>query len=209
MNWYDAAKWCNARSEKAGLVPAYCSDAGLTSVYRIGQANLQADWVRWNSGYRLPTEAEWEKAARGGSTGHRFPWSDADTINQSRANYYSYWVSGAPFYSFDVNSTSGYHPIYNDGMLPYTRSAESFAANGYGVCDMAGNVWEWCHEWWDGSYYSGSPLTDPRGPLTGTRRVLRGGSWNTGWAWRCRVSSRPSKSPGNADTDVGFRTVLP
>ena len=121
-----------------------------------------------SQGYRLPTEAEWEKAARGGASGHRFPWSDADTITHSRANYYVRTQNGTNYYAYDISPTPGDHPIFNDGTLPYTSPVGSFAANGYGLYDMAGNVWEWCWDWY-GLYSSGSQ-TDSHGPASGTYR---------------------------------------
>jgi formylglycine-generating enzyme len=159
--------------------------------------------VNWNSGYRLPTEAEWEKAARGGASGHRFPWSDVDTITWSRANYYAQ-SSG---YAYDLNPTEGYHPTFATGGSPYTGPAGCFAPNGYGLYDMAGNVWEWCWDWY-GSYSSGSQ-TDPRGPPgSGSGPVLRGGCWSND-ASGCRAAVRGLGNPTDSDYYSGFRCVLP
>lgn len=200
VSWYDVVKWCNARSEMEGRAPAYYLNTNLTGVYRTGDI---APSVNWQAGYRLPTEAEWEKADRGGATGHRFPWSDTDTISQSQANYFA----DTNDFPYDVSPTQGYDPAFNDGVMPYTSPVGSFAPNGYGLYDTAGNVWEWC---WDyAGNYSSDMQTDPRGPATGqSGRVGRGGNWNY-YADDCRASYRYGNPPADTASNIGFRSALP
>jgi formylglycine-generating enzyme required for sulfatase activity len=180
VTWYDVVKWANAASEKEGLTPCYKVSG---AVYRTGSSDaVTCDWSA--NGYRLPTEAEWEVAARGGLSGKRFPWGD--TNSQSQANYKA-----------DIN----FHPTYKTGGMPYTSPVGSFAANGYGLYDMAGNVSQWCWDWY-GTPYAGG--TDPRGVGTGSDRVLRGGRWN-GHASYARSAKRYGYTPSSAHHYNGFR----
>ncbi len=203
LTWYDAVKWCNARSQKEGRTPAYYTDAGQTQIYKTGSADLTAAMVKWTgNGYRLPTEAEREKAARGGVAGHHFPWSSIGPdfsafIDGSNANYYQ---SGDPFEGNSVRTTPvGY---YSGDQIP----AGVDMANGYGLYDMAGNVWEWCWDWY--AVYDTSALTDPRGPDSGSFRMTRGGAWDARVdILRCAYRSNIN-SPAYRSAAFGFRCVL-
>jgi formylglycine-generating enzyme required for sulfatase activity len=200
-SWYDCVKWCNARSEMEGRIPAYYTDASQTVVYRSGDIDLSNSCVNWNAGYRLPTEAEWEKAARGGLNGQRFPWGN--TISWSQANYGGQPLSLTSYgFSYDLATAIGLNPTFNDGVYPYTNPVGYFAPNGYGLYDMAGNVGQWCWDW-SGSY-SSSSQADPRGPTSGSvnGRVHRGGGCYD-FARSCRTASRGGVG------GIGFRSVLP
>ncbi|NBD38384.1 MAG: SUMF1/EgtB/PvdO family nonheme iron enzyme [Verrucomicrobia bacterium] len=165
VSWYGAMAYCHFRTRWEG---------GLT------QAVDLTDWAfdLNASGYRLPTEAEWEKAARGGVDGERYPFGN----------------------SFDSTLANC------DGNEDGTVAVASYPATGYGLHDMTGNLWEWCADWYSSDYYSSSPRVDPKGPASGIYRVLRGGSWNT-LAKACRSAYRHLNGPGDANSTIGFRPV--
>ncbi len=167
VSWYDAVEFCNWLSEQEGLTPVYSGSGDNIS------CNFDAN------GYRLPTEAEWEYAARGGNKSRGYKYSGSDNIDDV-----AWYID---------NSGIKTHPVGQK------------KANELGLYDMSGNVYEWCWDWY--GYYSSSSQTDPEGPSSGSYRVGRGGSW-TGNAGGASWLVRALDSPEDWDSHSGFRVVV-
>jgi formylglycine-generating enzyme len=166
------AEWANWDRETRSF------PAGLEQhpVVLVGWVDAQA-YCQWSE-TRLASEAEWERAARGGLEGKRFPWGDEEIT----------------------------HELANYDNQNYTTPVGAYLPNGYGLYDMIGNAWEWVADYYDAKYYGDSPARDPRGPEHGSSRVLRGGSWLL-FARYCRISYRFRNSPNFRSSLIGLRVA--
>jgi len=185
VSWYGAVAYANWRSAELRLPVCY---------------NLETWECSFGTGgLRLPTEAEWEKAARGDEQDpyYMYPWGNS--IDGSKANYDS---SGDPY---EIGPPPWTTPVgyYDGGQTPPGMDM----ANGYGLYDMVGNVYDWCYDWYDSTYYGSSPYDNPHGPASGTNRVLRKGSCQSNIS-SLRCAGRTSHTPEYLNGLHGFRLAL-
>ena len=168
-----------------GMPPADRADHPVALV-RHEDAVAYCAWLSAQTGrvFRLPTEAEWEKAARGGSESKRYPWGER--LDRDMANFL---VDPA------LKGTHG------------TTRCRSYPPNAFGLFDMAGNVWEWVHDWYDARYYETSPARNPAGPPLGQMRVVRGGSWLVADVRMLSCSHRHKVPPDTYSYGIGFRVA--
>lgn len=199
VSWFDAVLYCNALSKAVGKDTVYTFDA-ITSTPGNGceLTNVAIDFSK--SGFRLPTEAEWEYACRAGTSTDFFWGKDYDpypetVADSSEIDRYAVWRRN----SYDKGKG---HPDYG------THEVATKHPNAFGLYDMSGNIWEWCNDLYSADYYSISPPADPAGPTGGSDRVNRGGSWSDSPA-SLRSANRHRSTPGNQFNYLGFRVLLP
>ncbi|MFC7027092.1 formylglycine-generating enzyme family protein [Halomicroarcula sp. GCM10025324] len=190
----NGANWFRPYGPGSSIIEANLLDHPVTHI-SWRDATAYAEWAE----KRLPTEAEWECAARGGLEGCRFPWGDE--LKPEGDHRCNIWQGEFPE-----------HNTGEDGHMA-TAPVNAYEPNDYGLYNVAGNVWEWCHDWFSPTYHTTGEYNadNPTGPPTGEARVMRGGSHlcHRSWCNRYRVAARSKNTPDSSTSNIGFRCVVP
>jgi formylglycine-generating enzyme len=197
-------RFCDATGYEMPPEPSY-GWADRNPVVNVSWIDANA-YCKW-AGSRLPSEAEWEYAARGGNTGlpgkprSVFVWGNRLPTNRIGNLADEDFVKSRYYDSPGFHHFAGYHDGY-----PTASPVDAFPPNNFGVCDLAGNVLEWCEDWFSADYYATSPFNNPKGPETGVKRILRGGAFDT-TPTITRIARRLSNDPDVRNEEKGFRCV--
>ena len=189
--------WCKVRGAQWDAPEGPGSNVNRRAEYPAVHVswNDAAAYAAW-SGQRLPTEAEWEYAARGGLEQRLYPWGDK--LRPNGKHLCNIWQGEFPTRDTADDGYAGTCPV------------DAFPPNGYGIYSITGNVWEWCSDWFDAEFHRTAGTDNPTGPPTGTGKVMKGGSFlcHKSYCNRYRVAARTSNTPDSSTTNMGFRCVV-
>jgi formylglycine-generating enzyme required for sulfatase activity len=188
--------WCKVEGTDWRHPHGSDSDIEASSLYPVTHVswNDAVQYCAW-AGKRLPTEAEWEFAARGGLEQRLFPWGD--DLTPGGQHLCNVWQGQFPVLDLAEDGYAGTCPV------------DAFPPNGYGLYSATGNAWEWCSDWFHASYHVNATRTNPVGPASGAAKVIKGGSYlcHRSYCNRYRVAARTSNTPDSATSNMGFRCV--
>ena len=190
--------WCKVSGARWDAPEGPGSDVRKRGDYPVVHVswNDAEAFCRWSEAQRLPTEAEWEYAARGGSESKRYPWGDK--LRPDGEHRCNIWQGEFPTEDTGDDGYAGTSPV------------TAFPPNAYGLYSITGNTWEWCDDWWSADFHITAGHSNPQGPPTGETRVMKGGSFlcHKSYCNRYRVAARTSNTPDSSTANIGFRCAM-